>query len=392
MREVVIVSYGRSAVGKAGRGVFSKTRPEYIGSEVLKGVLNKVPNLDKSLIGDLILGCAMPEAEQGMNMGRIIGLLSDLPNTVPAQTINRFCSSGSQAIASAANAIIANQYDVAIAGGVESMTTVPMGGNVISPYQPLTDIDENPYVSMGITAENVAKQYGVTREEQDAFALESHKKAAAAIKGGKFKDEIIPIDIKVQNLDKDGNVVTKTVSIDTDEGVRDGLTIEQLGKLRPVFKMGGTVTAGTASQMSDGAGFVVLMEKNKAEELGIKPLAKFVAFDVYGCAPSVMGIGPMVSIPRVLEKAGITKDDVGVFEINEAFASQAIASIKELGLDMSKINVNGGAISLGHPLGATGAILTSKLIGEMKRRNEKYGVVSMCIGGGMGASTVIELL
>lgn len=392
MREVVIVSYGRSAVGKAGRGVFSKTRPEYIGAEVLKGVLDKVPNLDKSLIGDLILGCAMPEAEQGMNMGRIVGLLSGLPDTVPAQTINRFCSSGSQAIASASNAIIANQYDVAIAGGVESMTTVPMGGNVIAPYQPLTAREDSPYISMGITAENVADKYNVTREEQDAFALESHKKASEAIKSGKFKEEIIPVDINVQKIDKDGNVITKKVTIDTDEGVREGLTIEQLGKLRPVFKMGGKVTAGTASQMSDGAGFVVLMERKKAEELGIKAIAKFVAFDVYGCAPDIMGIGPMVSIPRVLEKGGITKDDVGVFEINEAFASQAIASIKELGLDMSKINANGGAIALGHPLGATGAILTSKLISEMKRKKEKYGVVSMCIGGGMGASTLIELL
>lgn len=393
MREVVIVAYGRSAIGKAGRGCFSQTRPEYLGSEVLKGVLDKIPNLNRAEIDDIIVGCSFPESQQGFNMARIIGLAAGLPHEVSGHTVNRFCSSGSQAIATGANSIIAGQAEVVVVGGVESMSAVPMGGNNLSPYGPLVESpDGNPYTPMGLTAENVANKYGITREQQDAFSLESHQKAQKAQVAGKFDDEIIPVTVTRDFIGKDGKVTTKSQVVTKDEGIRYDMQPEQLAKLRPVFAAKGSVTAGNASQMSDGAAFLVLMSREKAEELNLTPLARFVSFAVAGCEPALMGMGPYYAIPKVLKNANLSLGDIDLFELNEAFASQAIACCNELNIDMDKVNVNGGAISLGHPLGCTGGFLAIKLINELKRQNKKYGIVSMCIGGGMGAASIYEVL
>ncbi|MEY8414832.1 acetyl-CoA C-acyltransferase [Tissierella praeacuta] len=391
MRDAVIVAYGRSAIGKSPRGKLSKIRPEDLGAQVFQGVLDKVPNLDRRIIDDIIVGCAFPEGEQGFNIGRIIGQRIGIPNDVPGQTVNRFCSSGLQTIATGANAIMAGQANIILAGGIESMSSVPMGGNFIAPDPYLMANNKEVYINMGLTAENVAEKYNISRKIQDEFAEASHRKAFEALKNGKFKDDIIPIKvediiIKGEELEINNFIFTE------DEGIRPNTSVESLSKLKAVFKNGGTVTAGNSSQMSDGASAVLLMAKDKADELGIKPLAKFVSFAVGGVAPELMGLGPIAAIPKALKLAGLTLEQINLIELNEAFASQAIACINELGMNKQIINVNGGAIALGHPLGCTGSFLTTKLLSEMRRRDDKYGLVSMCIGGGMGAAAIFELI
>ncbi|MBS7525348.1 acetyl-CoA C-acyltransferase [Fusibacter paucivorans] len=392
MREAVIVAMGRSPIGKAPKGSLSKTRPESIGAQVLKGVVAKLPALNLKEIDDVIVGCAFPEGEQGVNLARIISLKAGLPDDVPAQTVNRFCSSGLQTIATAANSIMAGQADCIIAGGIESMSAVPIGGNMYHPDPALITSNPSAYISMGLTAENVADAYGVTRAEQDAFAAESHRRALEAIAAGKFDEEIIAIDAERMSVDGNGKPVVETFQFKMDEGARKGVTAESLGKLRTVFKMGGTVTAGNASQMSDGAAFVMLMSREKAEALGIKPIAAFRSYAVAGVDPALMGIGPIKAIPKALKIASLAIDDLELIELNEAFASQSLACIQTLALDRAIVNVNGGAIALGHPLGCTGAYLTIKLLSEMKRGSQQYGLVSMCIGGGMGAAAVFEMI
>lgn len=391
MREAVIVAMGRSPIGKAPKGTLRYTRPEDLGAQVIRGVFSQIPGFDTSLIDDVIVGCAMPEAEQGLNMARNISLKAGIPESVPAQTINRFCSSGLQTIATAANAIIAGQCEIVLAGGVESMSFVPMGGNAYHPDPGLMVDNPNVYISMGHTAERVAQQYHVTRDMQDEFSALSHNKAETAISEGRFNDEIIPIEADQSSVDNNGNPCVSKMIFKMDEGVRKNMTKEALGKLNPVFKVGGTVTAGNASQMSDGAAFVLIMSKEKANELGIKPIARFIGFSVAGVAPEVMGIGPIEAIPKVLKLTNITLNQIDLIELNEAFAAQAIACVNTLGLNKEIVNVNGGAIALGHPLGCTGTYLTIKLIHEMKRRNGRYGLVSMCIGGGMGAAGIFQV-
>ncbi len=391
MQEAVIVSAVRTAVGKAPRGKLKNTRPEYMAATVLKEALARVPALDPAEIDDVLFGCSFPEAEQGMNVGRMINLLAGLPQSVAGATINRFCSSGLESIAVAATRIMSGYVDVFVAGGVESMSLVPMGGNKLMPDPDLLGICPEAYMGMGLTAENVAEKYNITREEQDAFSVSSHAKAARAIAEGKFKEEIVPLTVVEKQWVGD-KIKEKSFVFDTDEGVRPETTMESLAKLKPVFRAGGSVTAGNSSQTSDGAACVVLMSRKKAEALGIKPLAVFRGYAVGGCPPELMGIGPIVAIPKALKVAGITRDQVDVFELNEAFAAQALACIKTLDLDINKINFNGGAVALGHPLGCTGSKLTATLLHEMKRQNARYGVVSMCIGGGMGAAGVFEMV
>lgn len=394
IREAVIVAYGRSAVGKAKRGTLKDTRPESYGAQVLKGVLERVPKLNPTEIDDVILGCAFQEAEQGNNVARYIALKAGIPKEVPAQTVNRFCSSGLQAIAMGANAIMAGQADVILAGGVESMSMIRMGGNIPTCDVPLAENYPEAYTQMGITAENIAKKYNVTREDQDKYGLLSHNRAEAAQTTGKFKDEIIPVDAVKYWTEKDGKVVKYTEKFDSDEGIRYGLTMETMVKLKPAFiPKVGTVTAGNASQMNDAAAAVVLMSREKAKALGIEPIAVFRSYAVAGCEPDYMGLGPIYAVPKALKIAALDKKDVNVWELNEAFASQAVACVRGLGLEdvMANVNPLGGGIALGHPLGCTGAFLTCKLLGELKRRGEKFGVVSMCIGGGMGAAGVFEM-
>lgn len=393
MREAVIVAYGRSAIGKSPKGTLKDTRPEEYAAQVIKGTLAKVPTFDPALIDDVILGCAFQEAETGTNVARNIALLADIPETVPAQTVNRFCSSGLQSIAMAANAIMAGQQDIVLAGGVETMSMVPMGGNLNVPDVELgCKKDPRAMTAMGHTAENIAEKYGITREEQDAFAMNSHAKAIRAQDEGRFDEQIIPVDaVKYKMNPETGHVEMYKEKFVKDDGVRRGLTPESMAKLKTVFKKGGTVTAGNASQMNDAASVVLVMAREKAEELGLKPIAKFVSFAVAGCAPDYMGLGPVYAVPKALKLAGLEKDQIDVWELNEAFSSQAIACIRELGLDEEKVNPNGGGVALGHPLGCTGAMLTCKLLAELKRIGKKYGVVSMCIGGGMGAAGVFEM-
>lgn len=394
IREAVIVAYGRSAVGRAKRGTLKDTRPEAFAGQVLKGVLAKVPQLDPKDIDDVILGCAFQEAEQGNNVARYIMINAGIPKEVPAQTVNRFCSSGLQAIAMGANAIMAGQADVILAGGVESMSMIAMGGNLATTEVGLAQADPKAYTQMGITAENIAKRYEITREEQDKFATMSHNRAEAAQKTGKFDAEIIPVDAVKVRTTKDGKVEKYTETFDKDEGIRCGMTYEEMQKLKPAFiPKVGTVTAGNASQMNDAAAAVVIMSREKADELGLKPIAKFVSFTVAGCEPDYMGMGPVYAIPKALKIAGLKMDDINVFELNEAFAVQALACVKELGIEnrIEDINPLGSGIALGHPLGCTGAFLTCKLLSELKRRGKKYGVVSMCIGGGMGAAGIFEM-
>ncbi|HHW42224.1 MAG TPA: acetyl-CoA C-acyltransferase [Desulfotomaculum sp.] len=389
MQEAVVVSAVRTAVGKAPRGRLKNTRPEDMAVAALQEALARVPALDPAEIDDVIFGCAFPEAEQGMNVARNIVLKAGLPDSVPGVTVNRFCASGLEAVAVAATRIMAGLADVYLAGGVESMSLVPMGGNKIMPDPELMEKLPEAYMGMGFTAENVARRYNVSREDQDAFALASHRKAAAAIAAGKFKEEIVPLTV-TERTRQNGRLMENSFIFDTDEGVRPDTSLEALARLKPAFRLGGTVTAGNSSQTSDGAACLVLMSGRKAAALGLKPLAVFRAYAVGGCPPEIMGMGPTVAIPKALKLAGLTKDQIDLFELNEAFASQALACIRVLELDPDRINVNGGAIALGHPLGCTGAKLTTTLVHEMQRRGSRYGVVSMCIGGGMGAAGVFE--
>lgn len=390
MREAVIVAGARTPVGKAGKGSLKTVRPDDLGALVVKETLKRANYTGD--IDDLIIGCAMPEAEQGMNVARNIGALAGLPDTTPAQTVNRFCSSGLQTIANAAERIMLGHSKAIIAGGTESMTMVPMMGHVVRPNVTLAEEAPEYYTSMGHTAENVAVKYSVSREEQDAFAVRSHENAIRAVKEGRFDEQIVPVDVVQRYVDDNNKPQEKRFEFKMDEGIRPGTTVETLSKLRPAFNVKGSVTAGNASQTSDGAAAVLVMDREYAEEQGIAPLAKFLGFAVGGVPPEIMGIGPIVAVPKALEIAGLKIEDIDLWEINEAFASQSIQVVKELGIDIEKVNVNGGAIALGHPLGATGSILSLKLIHELKRQGKKYGVVTMCIGGGMGAAGVFEVL
>ncbi len=392
MRDAVIVSSLRTAVGKAPRGTLNQTRPEDLGAAVIKETLKKIPALDPTEIDDLILGCAMPEGEQGLNMSRIIGLHAGLPINVPAMTVNRFCSSGLQTIALASQQISTGMADIIIAGGVESMSKVPMSGHKFSPHPEIAANWPEIYMGMGHTAEEVANRFNITREEQDEFAYRSHQRALAAIASGKFKDEIVPVSIKKRSYSPETGPLEKETLFDQDEGPRADTTLEALSKLRPVFSTKGTVTAGNSSQMSDGAAATLVMSEKKASELGLRPIARMVSYAVAGVPPEIMGIGPVEAIPKALRLAGLNLDDIDLIELNEAFASQSLHIIKKLGLDIEKVNVNGGAIALGHPLGCTGAKLTATLLHELKRRNGRYGMVTMCIGGGMGAAGIFELI
>ncbi len=385
MPKAVIVSYARTPVGRAKKGSLKDTRPEEFAAPMLQALVKRTPGLAPAMVDDVMLGCAMPEAEQGMNVARMISLLAGFPVEVPATTINRFCSSGSQSIAWAADVIRSGNADIIIAGGVESMSMVAMGGNKIIADPALVDATPNAYASMGTTAEVVARQFGITREEQDAFALRSHQRAAAAIAAGKFKDEIVPLHVRTMD-----NGAWREFEFDTDEGPRADTSLAALAKLKPAFDPRGTVTAGNSSQINDGAGAVVIMSDTKAAALGLEPVAFVQSWAVAGVPPDVMGIGPAKAVPKLLAKTGLKLADIDLIEINEAFASQSVYCTRELGLDPEKTNVNGGAIATGHPLGATGAVLTCKLLGEMKRRNAKRGIVTMCIGGGMGFAYLLE--
>jgi acetyl-CoA acyltransferase len=390
MKEAVVVSAVRTAVGKAPRGILKDTRPDDIGALVIKEAVARVPGLKVEEIDDVVIGCAFPESDQGLNLARILAVRAGFPYTIPGQTVNRFCSSGLQAIATAAFEIMAGSAEVIIAGGVEFMSQVPIMGLTPSPNPYLVVHNPQVYTSMGLTAENVAAKFGITREDQDRFALSSHQKAAKAIKEGKFKEEILPIPAKVKEMKEDGSVIVKEVAFDTDEGVRYDASLEGMAGLKPVFKANGTVTAGNSSQTSDGAAAVIVMSREKAEAMKLKPLGVFRSFAVAGVPPEIMGVGPAFAAPKAMKKAGLTVRDIGLVELNEAFASQALYVIRELGLDLDIVNVNGGAIAMGHPLGCTGAKLTTTLLYEMKRRNVRYGLVTMCIGGGMGAAGVFE--
>lgn len=390
MREAVIVSAVRTAVGRAPRGSLRNTRPDDLAGWVVKEAWQRVPGLKPAEVDDVVLGCSFPEAEQGLNVARLVCYLAGLPYTVPGQTVNRFCASGLQAIATGAEHIMCGFAEVIIAGGVESMSMVPMGGNKTVPNLKLIETYPEGYTAMGITAENVARRFGISREEQDAFALQSHQKAAAAIKAGKFKDEILPIKVKTQEVSEDGRVTFREFIFDTDEGVRFDTSMEALSKLRPAFAVNGTVTAGNSSPLNDGAAAVVIMSKDKAKSLGVEPMATLKSYAVAGVPPEIMGIGPVEAIPKALKLAGLTLEDIDLIELNEAFASQALYVCRTLGLNMEKVNVNGGAIALGHALGNSGARLTVTLLHEMKRRKVRYGLVSMCIGFGMGAAAVFE--
>lgn len=390
-REPVIVSAARTAIGKAKRGSLATYRPDEMAAMVIQDLLKRTEALDPAEIDDVVLGCAFPEGEQGMNMARLVALRSGLPYSVPAETINRFCSSGLQSIAHAAYAIMAGQIEVAIAGGAESMSMVPMTGFKFSPLPHLAFEYPEAFTSMGLTAENVAEKYGVSRDEQDEFSLRSNQRAVAAVDGGVFDPEIVPLEVNIVEA-KNGGTAEKTYVFKRDEGPRADTNLEALAKLRPAFKEGGTVTAGNSSQMSDGAAGVVIMSRAKAETLGLKPMVRFISFAVAGVPPEIMGIGPVEAVPKALRLAGLSLKDIELVELNEAFAAQSVAVMRELELDPEITNVNGGAIALGHPLGCTGAKLTTQLIYELKRRDLQFGMVTMCIGGGMGAAGVFENL
>ncbi len=391
MHDAVIVTSLRTAVGKAKKGALRDVRPDEMAAEVIKAAVERTPGLDPASVDDILIGCAMPEAEQGMNVARIAALRAGMPVSVPAATINRFCSSGLQTIAMAAERIMVGSADIIIAGGTETMSLVPMGGFKVVPNPNLVESRPETYLNMGITAERVAKEYKVSREDQDKFSLGSHQKAVAALRAGNFAEEIIPLRIKRKVRRGAKNIVEEMV-FDTDEGPRADTDIEKLAQLKPVFMQGGSVTAGNSSQMSDGAAASVVMSAERAKELGLKPIAKFISFAVAGVPPEVMGIGPIKAVPKALKMAGLKLEDMDVIELNEAFASQALAVIRELGMDIDRVNVNGGAVALGHPLGCTGAKLTATLLHEMKRRKAKYGMVTMCIGGGMGAAGIFQNL
>jgi acetyl-CoA acyltransferase len=407
MPEAVIVSSVRTPVGKAFKGSLRATRPDDLAALAIKEALARVPGLDPKEIDDVILGCAMPEGEQGMNVARIAALRAGLPIETSAMTINRFCSSGLQAIAIAAERIRAGSAHAIVAGGTESMTMVPMGGNKVSPNPWLVDHNPDAYINMGLGTENIAKKFGITREQADQFSVDSHKKALAAIAAGHFKDETVPVEVRITSV-ANGNgassssggakaksaakAVAQTFTFETDEGPRADTSLEALAKLKPAFHIKGTVTAGNSSQMSDGAAAAVVMSDERAKALGLKPLGRFVAYATAGVLPEEFGIGPVAAIPKALKLAGLTLSDIAVFELNEAFAAQSLAVIQQAGLDPSRVNPNGGAIALGHPLGCTGAKLTATILRELQRRNARYGMVTMCIGGGMGAAGILERL
>jgi acetyl-CoA acyltransferase len=387
MEEAVIVDCLRTAVGKSGRGTLKNTRPDDMAASVIRALMEKYPAVPKDDVDDVILGCAMPEAEAGMNMARISALRSGLPDMVPGVTINRFCSSGLQAIAMAADRIRSGSAQIIVAGGTESMSMIPMAGNKFAPNPWFVDHQPQIYMGMGLTAEELQRKYGVSREDQDAFAYRSHQNALQAQSAGKFDEEIVPLNVETITLSGEAkSVFTK------DEGPRADTSPEALAKLKPVFHAAGTVTAGNSSQTSDGAAAALVMSESKAAELGLKPMARFVSFAVAGVPPEIMGIGPVVAIPKALALAGLKLQDIGVIELNEAFAVQALAVIRQAGIDISKVNTNGGAIALGHPLGCTGAKLTATLLRELKRSNSRYGMVTMCVGGGQGAAGIFESL
>ncbi len=404
MTEAVIVSCVRTPVGKAFKGSLRASRPDDLAALAIKEALARVPGLDAKEIDDVILGCAMPEGEQGMNVARIASLRAGLPIETSAMTINRFCSSGLQAIAIAAERIRAGSAQVIVAGGTESMTMVPMGGNKVSPNPWLVDHNPDAYINMGLGTENIARKFGITREQADQFSVDSHKKALAAIAAGHFKEETLPVEVKITAV-ANGNgassggtkakpvkAATQTFTFETDEGPRADTSLEALAKLKPAFHVKGTVTAGNSSQMSDGAAATVVMSEERAKALGLKPMARFVAYATAGVLPEEFGIGPVAAIPKALKLAGLTLNDIAVFELNEAFAAQSLAVIQQAGLDPARVNPNGGAVALGHPLGCTGAKLTATILRELQRRNARYGMVTMCIGGGMGAAGILERL
>ena len=393
MKTAYIVQGYRTAVGKAPKGVFRFKRPDEMAAETIEHLLKQVPQLDKKRIDDVIVGNAMPEAEQGLNIGRLISLMGLKIDDVPGVTVNRYCASGIETISIAVAKIQSGMADCIIAGGVESMSYIPMGGYRPSPnYKAAKAGHEDYYWGMGLTAEKVAKEYNVTRQEQDEFAYKSHMKALKAIDNGTFKDDIVPIDVEEIYIDVDGKKKQRTYTVTQDEGPRRGTSLEALARLRPVFAANGSVTAGNSSQMSDGASFVLVMSEEMVKELNIEPIARMVSYAPAGVAPSVMGIGPVAAVPKALKRAGLTLNDIDLIELNEAFASQSIVVTRELGLNEEIVNVNGGAIALGHPLGCTGSKLTVQLLNEMKRRKGKYGIVTMCVGTGQGAAGVYELL
>ena len=402
MPEAVIVSALRTPVGRAYKGTLRATRPDDLAALVIMQAIARVPGLAASEIDDVILGCAMPEGEQGMNVARIAALRAGLPVETSAMTVNRFCSSGLQAIALAADRIRGGGTDVIVAGGTESMSMVPMGGNKISPNPWLVDNYPDAYINMGLGTENIARKFAISREAADRFAMASHEKAIAAVAAGKFKEEIVPIEVKTIFLLSNGNSSsakakqqkpsTQSVLFDTDELPRADTSLDALAKLKPAFHAKGSVTAGNSSPMSDGAAAVVVMSDSRAKTLGVKPLARFVAYATAGCPPEEFGIGPVNAIPKALKLAGLKLDDIAIIELNEAFAAQSLAVIQQAGLDPSKVNPNGGAIALGHPLGCTGAKLTAGIVRELERRNARYGMITMCIGGGMGAAGIVERL
>jgi len=385
MRNAVIVSAARTAVGKAKKGSLKDTRPEQFTAPVLQALIQRTPGFQPGMVEDVLLGCAMPEGEQGMNVARIASMLAGFPESVPAATINRFCCSGSQSIAWAADAVKVGAHDAVIAGGLESMSMVPMGGNKLMADPTVFDYDRHVFDFMGTTAETLARRFEVSREDQDAYACESHRRACAAIEAGRFADEIVPLQVRTMD-----NGTWREFTFDTDEGPRADTTVESLAGLRPVFDSKGTVTAGNASQINDGAAAVLVMDEGLAAAMKLEPLAYARQWAVAGVEPEIMGIGPTKAVPMLLAKAGLTLEDIDLFELNEAFACQAVHCIRELKLDPEKVNVNGGAVATGHPLGATGAVLTVKLLGEMKRRDAKRGIVTMCIGGGMGFAYLLE--
>lgn len=392
METAYIIAATRTPCGKANKGSLRFTYPDTLGGEVIKDLLKRTPELEPAEVDDVIMGCAFPEASQGLNIARQIAFLGGLPDSVPGATVNRFCSSGLQTIAMAAERIMSGGADIIIAGGVESMSMVPMGGFSFQPNPKLVDNRPEVYINMGLTAENVAENYKVNREDQDAFAYRSHQRSIAAWESGRFDDQITSIEVKEKKVSSNGELIEESFTFQKDEGPRGDTSVEALGGLRPVFKTGGTVTAGNSSQMNDAAAAVLVMSETKMKALGLKPMARYVGFDVAGVAPQLMGIGPVKAVPKLLKKTGISLNQIDLIELNEAFASQSLAVIRELGLNEEITNVNGGAIAMGHPLGCTGAKLSTQILYEMQLRKSGYGLVTMCIGGGMGAAGIFENL
>jgi acetyl-CoA acyltransferase len=391
-KDIYITTAVRTACGKANKGSLRFTRPDSLGGVVIKDLLKRSPGLEPEMVDDVIMGCAFPEGSQGMNVARQCGILGGLPDSVPGITINRFCSSGLQSIAMAAERIMAGGADVIIAGGVESMSQVPMGGYTVHPNPDLIEQRPEVYINMGLTAENVADKYGINRNDQDEFALRSHQNAVNAWENGFFEEQITPVEVTHKYVTAGNDVEEETFTFKQDEGPRKDTSLDALAGLKPVFKQGGSVTAGNSSQMNDASSAVVVMSREKAEELGLNPMARYLGFSVSGVAPDIMGIGPIEAVPKVLKQTGLSLDDIDLIELNEAFAAQSVAVIRELGMDEEKVNVNGGAIAMGHPLGCTGAKLTTQILYELKRRNKQFGLVTMCVGGGMGAAGVFEVV